>query len=231
MVHDNSTLNHQHVEPSNVQSSSHPHSIPYSPDKTQQVSTTKIPNAGMKFDSEEELQLYFQEYAYQVGFGVGRTSCEKPGHLKKDCKAGNVGNRANRSSTKGPKDGSSNPLKRQKWMIKGKGTAMDCSLGLFNDIKSRGIQIILISSRKEHLRSATIDNLVDAGFYGWKSLYLRSDEDGFKTVQQYKASVRKELINNGYRLWGILGDQWSSIRGLPTAKRTFKLPNSLYYVA
>nr|GEX21320.1 phosphatidylinositol/phosphatidylcholine transfer protein SFH6-like isoform X2 [Tanacetum cinerariifolium] len=74
MVHDNSTLNHQHVEPSNVQSSSHPHSIPYSPDKTQQVSTTKIPNAGMKFDSEEELQLYFQEYAYQVGFGVGRTS-------------------------------------------------------------------------------------------------------------------------------------------------------------
>ncbi|PWA80541.1 HAD superfamily, subfamily IIIB acid phosphatase [Artemisia annua] len=119
----------------------------------------------------------------------------------------------------------------EEWMTKGKGTAMGSSLTLFNDIKNRGIQIILISSRKEHLRSATIDNLVDAGFYGWKSLYLRSDEDGFKTVQQYKASVRSELINNGYRLWGILGDQWSSIRGLPTARRTFKLPNSLYYVA
>ncbi|GKC40704.1 zinc finger, CCHC-type containing protein, partial [Tanacetum coccineum] len=37
----------------------------------------------------------------------------KPGHLKKDCKAGNVGNRANGSGTKRSKDGSSNPLKGQ----------------------------------------------------------------------------------------------------------------------
>nr|GFB49567.1 zinc finger, CCHC-type [Tanacetum cinerariifolium] len=33
--------------------------------------------------------------------------CGKPRHLKRDCKADNVGNRANRSSTKGSKDGSS----------------------------------------------------------------------------------------------------------------------------
>ncbi|GJR24537.1 zinc finger, CCHC-type containing protein [Tanacetum coccineum] len=37
--------------------------------------------------------------------------CGKPGHLKKDCKAGNVGNRANGPGTKGSEDGSSNPLK------------------------------------------------------------------------------------------------------------------------
>ncbi|GKC09425.1 protein FAR1-related sequence 6, partial [Tanacetum coccineum] len=74
IVDDSSSLNHQHVEPSNVQSSSHPLSIPSSPDTNQQVSTTKIPNVGMRFDFEEELQLYFQEYAYQVGFGVRRKS-------------------------------------------------------------------------------------------------------------------------------------------------------------
>ncbi|GJW65201.1 zinc finger, CCHC-type containing protein [Tanacetum coccineum] len=39
--------------------------------------------------------------------------CGKPGHLKKDCKAGNVGNKANGSGTKGSVDGSSNPLKGQ----------------------------------------------------------------------------------------------------------------------
>ncbi|GJX67499.1 zinc finger, CCHC-type containing protein [Tanacetum coccineum] len=33
--------------------------------------------------------------------------CGKPGHLKKDCKGGNVGNRANGSSTKGSEDGHS----------------------------------------------------------------------------------------------------------------------------
>ncbi|GJS70116.1 zinc finger, CCHC-type containing protein [Tanacetum coccineum] len=37
----------------------------------------------------------------------------KPEHLKKDCKAGNVGNKANRSGTKGSVDGSSNSLKGQ----------------------------------------------------------------------------------------------------------------------
>ncbi|KAK1435391.1 hypothetical protein QVD17_01153 [Tagetes erecta] len=119
----------------------------------------------------------------------------------------------------------------EEWMTKGKATAIDYSLNLYNYIKKRGIQIILVSSRREHLRAATIDNLLDVGFYGWKSLYLRGVDDECKTVQEYKAGVRSELINNGYRIWGILGDQWSSIRGVPTARRTFKLPNSLYYVA
>ncbi|GKB55923.1 zinc finger, CCHC-type containing protein [Tanacetum coccineum] len=39
--------------------------------------------------------------------------CGKPGHLEKDCKAGNVDNKANGSDTKGSEDGSSNPLKGQ----------------------------------------------------------------------------------------------------------------------
>ncbi|GJU07735.1 zinc finger, CCHC-type containing protein [Tanacetum coccineum] len=37
--------------------------------------------------------------------------CGKPGHLKKDCKTGNIGNKANGSGTKGSIDGSSNSLK------------------------------------------------------------------------------------------------------------------------
>nr|GEU49723.1 zinc finger, CCHC-type [Tanacetum cinerariifolium]GEU75468.1 zinc finger, CCHC-type [Tanacetum cinerariifolium] len=37
--------------------------------------------------------------------------CGKPGHLKKDCKGVNVGNKANGSGTKGLMDGSSNSLK------------------------------------------------------------------------------------------------------------------------
>nr|GEU82699.1 zinc finger, CCHC-type [Tanacetum cinerariifolium] len=39
--------------------------------------------------------------------------CGKPGHLKKDCNAGNVGNKANGSGTKGSVDGSFNLLKGQ----------------------------------------------------------------------------------------------------------------------
>ncbi|KAJ9555606.1 hypothetical protein OSB04_010220 [Centaurea solstitialis] len=119
----------------------------------------------------------------------------------------------------------------EEWMKQGKAKAIDYSLNLFNDIKKKGIQIILVSSRREHLRSATVDNLVNVGFYGWKSLFLRGTENDCETVEAYKAGVRNELMKNGYHIWGILGDQWSSLQGLPYAKRTFKLPNSLYYVA
>lgn len=58
-------------------------------------------------------------------------------------------------------------------MSKGKAHALDYSLRLFNDLKSRGIQIILVSARREYLRSATIDNLVNVGYHGWTSLVLR----------------------------------------------------------
>ncbi|GMN53330.1 hypothetical protein TIFTF001_022469 [Ficus carica] len=118
----------------------------------------------------------------------------------------------------------------EEWLSQGKATALDYSLKLFNDIKSRGLKIFLISSRREHLRSATIDNLVNVEYHGWTRLILRSPEDEWKSVQEYKAEARKQLISEGYRIWGILGDQYSSIQGLPTVKRTFKLPNPLYYV-
>ncbi|GJY84880.1 zinc finger, CCHC-type containing protein [Tanacetum coccineum] len=39
--------------------------------------------------------------------------CEKPGHLKKDCKGGKAGNKANGSDTNGLVDGSTNSLKGQ----------------------------------------------------------------------------------------------------------------------
>ncbi|GJV07543.1 zinc finger, CCHC-type containing protein [Tanacetum coccineum] len=39
--------------------------------------------------------------------------CGKPGHLKKDCKSGKVGNKANGSGTNGSVDGSTNSLKGQ----------------------------------------------------------------------------------------------------------------------
>jgi len=118
----------------------------------------------------------------------------------------------------------------EEWMSNGKAPALEHSLRLFNDLKGRGIQIILVSSRREKLRSATINNLVNVGFHGWASLILRGSKDECKSIESYKAGVRNQLMSSGYRIWGIVGDQWSSIQGLPSPKRTFKLPNSIYYV-
>ncbi|KAJ4954671.1 hypothetical protein NE237_011454 [Protea cynaroides] len=117
----------------------------------------------------------------------------------------------------------------EEWVRKRKAPALEHTLNLFNEIKGKGIKIFLISSRGEHLRDATIDNLFKVGYSGWHGLILRSDEDNCKTMQQYKAEQRKLLMTKGYRIWGMIGSQWSSLLGLPSPRRTFKLPNSLYY--
>ncbi|XP_057963973.1 acid phosphatase 1-like [Malania oleifera] len=117
------------------------------------------------------------------------------------------------------------------WMREGNAPALGHTLRLFNDIKARGFKIFIVSSRRELLRSATVDNLIKVGYQGWTSLILRSVRDEYEEVQKYKAEVRKRLISDGYRIHGVVGDQWSSLKGTPNAERTFKLPNSLYYVA
>ncbi|XXG89864.1 hypothetical protein AAC387_Pa12g1763 [Persea americana] len=117
------------------------------------------------------------------------------------------------------------------WMQKRKAPALEHTLNLYNEIKGRGVRIFLISSRGEHLRDATIDNLISAGYHGWTGLILRNLDGGEMGVQKYKTEQRKLLIEGGYRIWGIVGDQWSSLLGFPNGRRTFKLPNSLYYVA
>lgn len=61
----------------------------------------------------------------------------------------------------------------EEWMQKGNAPALDNSLNLYNELKSRGVQIILVSSRREYLRSATIDNLVKVGYYGWTKIIFR----------------------------------------------------------
>lgn len=40
----------------------------------------------------------------------------------------------------------------EEWMNKGKAPALDHSLKLFNELKYRGVQIILVTAKKEHLR-------------------------------------------------------------------------------
>ncbi|KAF4364816.1 hypothetical protein CsatB_025596 [Cannabis sativa] len=118
----------------------------------------------------------------------------------------------------------------EEWQSESKAPVLDHSLRLFNELKSRGLQIFLISSRREHLRSETTKNLLSVDIHGWTNLILRSHEDELSSVQDYKTKARKELINKGYRIWGIVGDQYSSIEGIPNAKRTFKLPNPMYHV-
>ncbi|KAM7266379.1 hypothetical protein ACFE04_004276 [Oxalis oulophora] len=59
------------------------------------------------------------------------------------------------------------------WMSESKAPALKHTLKLFHEIKEKGLKIFLVSSRRESLRSSTVDNLIKEGYYGWTSLILR----------------------------------------------------------
>lgn len=47
----------------------------------------------------------------------------------------------------------------------------------------------------------------------------------------FKSGERKKLVEQGYRIIGNTGDQWSDLLGSPEGNRTFKLPDPMYYIA
>lgn len=46
----------------------------------------------------------------------------------------------------------------------------------------------------------------------------------------YKSEMRRKIVEEGYRIWGNVGDQWSDLHGQFVGNRTFKLPNPMYFV-
>ena len=54
--------------------------------------------------------------------------------------------------------------------------------------------------------------------------------DQGKPATTYNSEKRAELENEGYRIHGNSGDQWSDLGGYAVAARSFKLPNPTDYI-
>lgn len=61
-------------------------------------------------------------------------------------------------------------------------------------------------------------------------LTFRAAEDHGKTATIFKSEKRKEMVEEGYRIHGNSGDQWSDLLGSYMSVRSFKLPNPMYYI-
>ena len=55
-------------------------------------------------------------------------------------------------------------------------------------------------------------------------------ESDTSTAVEYKSKERKKLEEAGYRILGNMGDQWSDLIGTNVGKRTFKVPDPMYYI-
>ncbi|XP_010548683.1 PREDICTED: acid phosphatase 1-like [Tarenaya hassleriana] len=116
------------------------------------------------------------------------------------------------------------------WVESSAAPAFDASLRLYNELKKLGFTIFLLTGRDEGQRSCTEKNLQYAGYSNWERLILRGHEDQGKAATTYKSEKRSELIKEGYKIHGSTGDQWSDLVGFAVAKRSFKVPNPMYYI-
>ena len=131
------------------------------------------------------------------------------------------------------------PRKWNDWIESAKAPAIAPTLELFNFAKQHGIAVFFITGRRESSREATERNLKTAGYAGWQGLILRPQSDTpcaeyadakeRSEVVCYKATARKRISVDGYRIVINLGDQMSDLRG-GHAERAFKLPNPFYFI-
>ncbi|KAG8377149.1 hypothetical protein BUALT_Bualt09G0138500 [Buddleja alternifolia] len=123
------------------------------------------------------------------------------------------------------------PLGFRTWALKGGCPAIPDVLGLFNKLIESGFKVFLVTGRDEAtLGQVTIDNLSNQGFFGYERLILRGSAYKGQSAISYKSEIRKQLVGEGYRIWGNVGDQWSDLQGDYAGNRTFKLPNPMYFI-
>ncbi|KAL2558360.1 Protein kinase domain-containing protein [Forsythia ovata] len=118
-------------------------------------------------------------------------------------------------------------IKFDEWVEKGMAPAIESCLKLYEEVLNLGFKVILLTGRSERHRNITTENLIKVGFHDWDKLILRSSEDHKKTALTYKSHKRNEMIEEGYRIWGNSGDQWSDLLGSSISDRSFKLPNPI----
>ncbi|KAK8516220.1 hypothetical protein V6N13_025728 [Hibiscus sabdariffa] len=149
------------------------------------------------------------------------------------------------------------PIEFDKWVQRGTAPAIEPSLQLYEKVLDLGFKIFLLTGRNEQHRSITIENLTKAGFRRWDKLILRNAfsypagivvtdvnrglipvtivlcrgrEHHGKLATVFKSEKRSEMVEEGYRILGNSGDQWSDLPGAAASSRSFKLLNPMYYI-
>ncbi|KAI4329197.1 hypothetical protein L6164_021487 [Bauhinia variegata] len=117
------------------------------------------------------------------------------------------------------------------WVNLGVAPALPSSLKLYWKLLNLGIKIVFLTGRPEDQTNITVANLRNVRFTKWEKLILKDSSFSGKTAVVYKSTQRKKLEDEGYRIVGNIGDQWSDILGTNTGNRTFKLPDPMYYLS
>ncbi len=124
------------------------------------------------------------------------------------------------------------------WIKEAAAPAIPTTLELVKLALKKGIDVFFITGRYESMTEDTARNLTNAGYSGWKDLYLYPDppktpgghrELVFPEAATFKTAIRWNITRAGHTIVLNMGDQQSDITG-GFCEKTFKLPNPFYTV-
>jgi len=96
-----------------------------------------------------------------------------------------------------------------------------------NEAKRLGVAVLVVSGRREPVRSATVSCLKRRGVSEWDALVLRSDAQDDLSAALYKQQAFDALRAEGWLVALNIGDQRADLTGETTTSR-YLLPNPLY---
>lgn len=100
---------------------------------------------------------------------------------------------------------------------------------LYNEAIRSGVAVFFVTLRPEKVRTYTIANLHEAGYFGWSGLFMPNGNETKLSPQRYKTAIRERLTKQNYHIILNLGDQDTDLIG-GYAEHIHKLPNPLYSI-
>jgi acid phosphatase len=116
-----------------------------------------------------------------------------------------------------------------KWIDTATVTAIPQVKKLYDFLVAHGFRIIFLSGRKDYNYPGTIRNLDSAGYTKFDTLIVKNKDEYDLSALKYKSIKREELTAKGYKIIGIIGDQWSDLEG-PYHGIQVKIPNYVYAI-
>ena len=121
------------------------------------------------------------------------------------------------------------PKLSHEWVLRADAPAIPQTKRLYDYLIKQGFIIIFLTGRKHNEYDATEKNLKSQGFIQFDKLIVRQKDEELLTATEFKTIHRKKLNQDGYRIVGCIGDQWSDLSGGYTG-HTIKLPNVRYFI-
>lgn len=113
------------------------------------------------------------------------------------------------------------------WVDEGKAPPIEPVRDLYRTARRLGIDVILITGRRERDRPGTEKNLRAIECTDYAALICKPDE-AKETSGAFKLAARQRLTAEGWTIVANIGDQESDLAG-GFAERTFKLPCPFYF--